>query len=1051
MAKKKKAKAKFTDSFVNNSDYKTKAPSGMTVTRKGLAFTIKWKIEDKDYGGGQQVQWALNGSNSWTSVANVQTTDTTKVVTLSASSYYPTTTKTINLITFRVRGLIKKASVTTKTYKPNNILWSDWQTCKFVIAKPANPTVSAAWGGSGNPYTTSFTATGKSSDSDGKPYASMKWESVLVKDCSVTDGSKVSWKTTALGYQTGTFTDASKTIAIQESSGTIVGAGKSHTRWFRACARGIGGATAYYYAKHVYATPNAAQVQTVKYTTENSVPVIQVGWKSTSNSAHPVDKTEVQWLIDTPLAGMTCPSGTWTTATTPKDTGSTDSTRFSIETTIGLDECLWTRVKMTHDENVSYSSPTLVKKGKLSDPDDLVVSVNQTTFRATVEASNNSDVPDANLAVVFRQSKNPSKDLIVGIIPNGSTSVTVQAPNWTNMGAVSFGVYAFQGTYANKTVGSGGVNQYTVNANMKSDTVWDGGAVPIAPTSVTATQSATAGEIVVTWKWAWTDATVTEISWSQNENAWESTEEPEAYVVTNLYNAKWRISNLETGVIWYVRVRLGKGSGDDITYGPYCDAVPVNLTSAPAVPELVLSEGIITKDGTVTASWVYVTNDGTPQGGAEICQATISGSTITYGTIIAHTQTAQKIVISARDAGWQTGNTYNLCVRVTSGSGKRSDGWSDPVPITIADPAACSIESTSLQNVTITDDTSITRTVLSLTAMPLTVTVDGAGDDGITTVAVERAQDYSITRPDDTIFHGYEGETIALVSRRGEGSVTIGLTDLIGVFDDEAHYRIVATVQDELGQSATDTLDFEVHWSHQAIVPKASVVIDENSYIAVITPIAPTGVGQGDTYEIYRLSADKPELIVQGAAWGTAYVDPYPTVGSFGGHRVVLRTVDGDSITASNQMAWIDLGEEDSDILDVESTIIDFPGGQAILDYNIRLSNSWKKDFQETQYLGGTIQGDWNPAVSRATKVDGIVIIEDDPTQIQVFRKLATYAGICHVRTPEGSSFAADVQVTETASYEDGGQTASFSLSITRVDPEGLDGVPWSDWYTEEA
>ena len=34
----------------------SKAPTGLSVTRSGNTFTMKWKIGDKDYGNGQQLQ-----------------------------------------------------------------------------------------------------------------------------------------------------------------------------------------------------------------------------------------------------------------------------------------------------------------------------------------------------------------------------------------------------------------------------------------------------------------------------------------------------------------------------------------------------------------------------------------------------------------------------------------------------------------------------------------------------------------------------------------------------------------------------------------------------------------------------------------------------------------------------------------------------------------------------------------------------------------------------------------------------------------------------------
>ena len=37
----------------------TKKPTGLAIERKDLIFTTKWKIADKDYGNGQQMQYAV--------------------------------------------------------------------------------------------------------------------------------------------------------------------------------------------------------------------------------------------------------------------------------------------------------------------------------------------------------------------------------------------------------------------------------------------------------------------------------------------------------------------------------------------------------------------------------------------------------------------------------------------------------------------------------------------------------------------------------------------------------------------------------------------------------------------------------------------------------------------------------------------------------------------------------------------------------------------------------------------------------------------------------
>ena len=125
--------------------------------------------------------------------------------------------------------------------------------------------------------------------------------------------------------------------------------------------------------------------------------------------------------------------------------------------------------------------------------------------------------------------------------------------------------------------------------------------------------------------------------------------------------------------------------------------------------------------------------------------------------------------------------------------------------------------------------------------------------------------------------------------------------------------------------------------------------------------------------------------------------------------------------------------------------IIDFGTGRVYLEYELGISHSWKKDFTETKYLGGSVQGDWNPAVSRNGTIS-TVMTTDDMDTIEEMRRLAVYAGICHVRTPDGSSYAADVQVSEAQKQATGHNIVEFSLTITRVDVETLDGMTYAEW-----
>ena len=256
----------------------------------------------------------------------------------------------------------------------------------------------------------------------------------------------------------------------------------------------------------------------------------------------------------------------------------------------------------------------------------------------------------------------------------------------------------------------------------------------------------------------------------------------------------------------------------------------------------------------------------------------------------------------------------------------------------------------------------------------------------------------------------------------------------------------MAIVQDSLGQISETSLGFEVHWSHQACAVTAEVMVDTDNQIALIKVPTPTGAAQTDTFDLYRLSADKPELILEGGQFGTLYVDPYPAIGEMGGHRVVSRTANGDYITSSNSIGFYDTGEEEGDTVYSKYAIIDFGGDKVMLRYDLDISSKWTKDFKETKYLGGAVQGDWNAAVSRTATIAGISVPEYEEDVIAAMRRLSVYTGICHVRTPDGSSYPADVQVSETWNHDKAGKIAEFSLAITRVDPESADGMTYTEW-----
>jgi len=1596
-------------------------PKGLKIERNKNKFTFSWQIADKDYNDGQRLYWDKRISKGGTvktgeeaKSVKIGKKTTSKSVTITPSSYYPTTSKIIKSITFYVQGNRDKYTKKGKTINPS---MSELSQKTYEILPPSTPKVTQALSDVWNKCV--FAWETSVSDTNQRHFVNVKWESILVKNAEG-NGENYRWSAGATGWQTGTG-NATGSKTITEDTFTL--AEESYTRFFRVQARGCGGASEWAYTKHVYAKTNQAEVDKTKVTDTDNGQDVRVEWSADTGIAKPIDTTTVQWLIGIPLEGLQVPEGTWQDANVSADTSGKDAAVISVNQRLTADQCLWVKVNTKHDNETTEGVPTLVKKGYLALPSLGSIVTDDTTHRATVHATNASQVEDSFLIVYYRPASNP-EGIPLGIIEHGETETTIQCPDWSEESGIAFGVKAFTGTYEEKTV-DGLTNYVMTDLWMESKGIqWNAGEVPKPAQNVTAKPTAIRGTIRVDWDWTWTEANGAEIAWSDHEDAWESTDEPDIYTISNVKPSHWNIANLETGVTWYIRVRLFKGTGDNITYSPWSDLTTestVDLATAPSKPMLILSESVIPQDGSVTASWVYSTTDGTDQSYAEICQGEFETGFVPT-KLIAHTETAQHVTINAEEAEWETGETYNLAVRVWSASGKVSDEWSAPVSIKIAEPLVATITETSLETIsvevnprsfsgdiiafdtdmeedftkmqvslepiqdlhgydrpwvggagknklpqyskgqtvngivwTVNEDGSLTakgtatersifyylpnndygyisgsikatmldkngdvipasmdsvnsgikigntwggfnsvtmnvdgvlsqvwfsidklntaidytiypivydaslsptpwtpysnicpisgwdevevehvgknlwdfasllvgitqegdvftfptvsgtrpmltfseedidivigassvsyttagsnmrvelynssdtlvtqitittlnvvrnvngvskirfnygslgtnvkvaepmirlasdtdptyepyqgktyttklveniwdeewengyivastgavapsttefvsknfipvspntdyyvvcpytganriamydenqnwigstgwgvfqtglrtmpsnvyyikfyctgstynndiriyyapmpdgyvyggtvdlvsgelvidramvtldgsadegwsvgtkathyrgytyalsdikshsqnaqptsaicdkiptgtwnnafggvlaigqtgkaigfgldslgitnytdlnewlsnnpiticyplatpqtyqldpqtietlvgqnnlatdgtlavrisesyKDVLALTEMPLTVTVEGAGEGGETILAIERAESYHNGKPDETEYNGYDKEIVVLMEQTGEQEFEVETNDLVGTFDDGAKYRIVGTVRDDLGQSGQDELEFVVMWEHQAVEPNGEVEIE--NYIAKIKPIAAESMSETDKCDIYRLSADRPTLIYKGAEFGTEYVDPYPTIGEHGGYRLVTMTANGDYITADNTYAWLDVEES----LDYDGTIIDFGGGQLFLRYGINISHDWAKDFTKTDYLGGAQQGDWNPAVTRKTDVSAALVTLTDADDVEVMRRLADYAGICHIRTADGSNFACDIQVSESNDANKYGKIVTYSLNITEVDSQRYDAMTYEEW-----
>ena len=966
---------------------KSVAPTGLSIDRNGTAFTLSWKVGDSDYKDGTQLVYNINGSLS--PVINLGKGNPTSY-TINPG-YYPT------YVSFSVRGNRTKYTKNKKTKNPG---WSDWSMAEWRAVHTSIPTLEYKRDGAN---IGTFSWEHSHSDTDNAPYYQVEAQTCVV---------------THLGYPSDAEWGAVSVVAETGSQTITETAFGNFVRWYRVRATGATGSAGWNNSFHPYGTPYSAILDSATAETYGSATRISAAWRCGYNDLAPLDTLTVQYVIDTPTdVALSEPSSGWKDAIKVAPHDWRDSVVVNIEDVVGDDQVMWVRIITTHDENNNYSNALVAKIGALVAP-DINATPNATTGDVTISITENTDCAVACTAIFFRSEDDPSNDRIVAILPPGTTSTSINVPAVIGAETTCFGAFAFIGTYTGTIISE---------IKMRSTANIDSDIVALAPAVISASTGPVDGAVRIGWEWSWSRATIAELSWAGNEYAWQSTEQPTMYRVEDTYSSSWIVMGLETGKRWFFRVRLINGSEDDEVIGPWSELVSYDLASIPDKPVLNLSKSVINAGGSFTAKWAYSsTSEADTQAYAEICEVIYSGNTPVYGDLVAYTDSSQSVEISQE---WTTGTTHYLAVRVTSSTGTQSE-WSEPVSVYVAEPVSINITQTS-----ITDGV--------VTAMPITATITGAGVSGTTTLVIKRAEDYHLYRPDDKDIDGYAGETIATFSQTGEEAITINVSDLVGNLDDGAKYKMIATVIDTYGQTASEEIPFAVNWSHKAEVPGAQIRADKAQRIMKITPIAPDNYEAGDTCDIYRLSADQPELIVKGGTFGTTYVDPYPAFGEAGGHRLVTRTVNGDYATASG-LAWYDTSSSEGDYLEDKKMIIDVNGDQIELPYNLELSNSWSKDFQRTKYLGGSVQGDWNPAVTRDLSAKTVLLRGRDLDQQLAMRDLADYAGIAHIRTPDGSSMACDIQVREAMDYKS--KRVSYTLAVQAIDPQRNDGMTLDEW-----
>lgn len=491
-----------------------------------------------------------------------------------------------------------------------------------------------------------------------------------------------------------------------------------------------------------------------------------------------------------------------------------------------------------------------------------------------------------------------------------------------------------------------------------------------------------------------------EITWSDDPDAWESTSQPKSFTFawkdSSSKSASWdntatiRVQELTEGTEYFFKARRYLDGESGTTYSPW--SAPKSVVPALIPSDVVLSvPSSLGRGNGCEASWAYV------------------GGTQNSWRILSN----ERVVTSGTDQLGGCSISADTLERFIDEDGK--------VPLSVEITTAGGQASSEVATIVIADRPVLAIDDILCTEQPLNIEVLCSEETSSIALTV-RAQGCSSAGPgqNDQVNGDVVWSEVVLPewSAVDDNDPSAGYLATVVApagldLRNGARYTVIAnaTSLDSGLVSEEATCEIVIEWSRTAPLPEAEIVphneVNDGArsiHCDVVIHEPENGVST-DLCDIWRITPDGEYLVCSGVAYGSIVEDPwapYSADGSEISYRVVVRTVDGD-------LAWLDYPYE----LSAGELRIDFDGTYVELPFDLKVSDSWEKDFESRRKLDGSLDGYWNVgSTHRASFNSDLIRIDDSETAAQV-KALGRYAGPCLLRSPDGRCYMAHVDVTD--------------------------------------
>lgn len=529
------------------------------------------------------------------------------------------------------------------------------------------------------------------------------------------------------------------------------------------------------------------------------------------------------------------------------------------------------------------------------------------------------------------------------------------------------------------------------------------------------------------------DSTGTELTWSDEEDTWKSTKNPDQYTFTwsdgpitdgeDTYqdSATIVIKDIAEATKYYIKARRYL-EDETTTYSKYSNTATV-LTSEKPETVVASCDRYVPTGNPLSVYWTFSGNSlQTEWRIVERIAEEDSGQFVyTDGAIIAEGRgSVGSAQISAeRLTTFAKNNETVFNVQISTGS-DFVESENHCVTIIEAPVITASIAPT-LTAQPAGFDVSVS------TLCDLVVIVSSQGASG------QFPEGFRRQTAGDTIHSDVYSPVWEWDDLSGMWTAAINLTGGLDFWDKGTYTLEVTAIDRTTGlHSQAVTATFDVQWAYQAPDPDSYITVtpideyDEEGFHRMAAEIAltpPENAAATDQYDIYRLTGDGPVLIGEGFPLTHTAYDEYAPFGAEGvdlAYRVAIRTIDGDVEFADIPYQYRN-----------ETLRFDWTGGFLELPYNLSVADTYKKDVDIRQHMDGSVDGYWNPNITRTGKLCTDLVKLMQQEDVERARELARYTGPVFVRTPEGTAYEADVQITDMSA--DNKTMMTMAADVTEV------------------